>query len=214
MYLSHPALYTHVKQKHAGTAPEGTTEPASRFGKTQGRPTRSVQRTTHIDNSDDDDFYEKYEFAGGPADALEASPDSSELKDSISHLDPDTLSSESPCKHVLAAYVLDVATKVKQSSLKLIAEFVDALMTCLNMKGYSLPGESGESEGGFCANRPAKHIPDIANYFIMDYLEGRRGAPERAVAVALMLHLCHWLNKQHFTNRKLSLIDQDKTSSS
>ena len=208
MYLSYPALYTHVKQKHEGCAPDGTTAPCSRLGKSRGRPKRSAFKSTETGVSDEDEFYEKHDFAGGPADPLEACVETSDLKDFITKLDPESLEPDSPCKDVLAAYLLDVATKVKADSLKLFSEFLEALIACLNLKGYALPGENRESCEPFCSVRPAKHIPDIANYFITDFLEGRRGAPDRPVAVDIMLHLCRWLNTQHFTNLRLSLIDQ------
>jgi len=210
MYLSYPALYTHVKQKHEGCAPDGTTAPCSRLGKTRGRPKRNALKPTETGVSDEDEFYEKHDFAGGPADPLEACVDTCDLKDFVARLDTDTLGPDSPCKDVLAAYLLDVAAKVKQDSLKQFAEFLDALAACLNLKGYALPGENRERENceSFCSVRPAKHIPDLANYFITDFLEGRRNAPDRPRAVDMMLHLCRWLNGQHFTNLRLSLIDQ------
>ena len=37
-YLSYPALYTHVKTKHAGTTPTGTTAPLCTTGRSRGRP--------------------------------------------------------------------------------------------------------------------------------------------------------------------------------
>lgn len=70
-YLSNPALYTHVKQKHDGNAPEGTYAPHSRLGKSRGRPKRMVQKEPDRNATDDDSgFFEKY--AGGPSNPLEA----------------------------------------------------------------------------------------------------------------------------------------------
>ena len=37
-YLSYPALYTHLKQKHEGKAPNGTSLPKSTGKGTRGRP--------------------------------------------------------------------------------------------------------------------------------------------------------------------------------
>lgn len=37
-YLSYPALYTHLKQKHDGKAPEGTNLPQSSSKGIRGRP--------------------------------------------------------------------------------------------------------------------------------------------------------------------------------
>lgn len=37
-YLSYPALYTHIKTKHSGTTPTGTTAPKITTGRCRGRP--------------------------------------------------------------------------------------------------------------------------------------------------------------------------------
>ena len=37
-YLSYPALYTHLKNKHDGEQPEGTNAPSSTNGRGRGRP--------------------------------------------------------------------------------------------------------------------------------------------------------------------------------
>ncbi len=37
-YLSYPALYTHVKTKHGGVTPSGTTAPVCATGRLRGRP--------------------------------------------------------------------------------------------------------------------------------------------------------------------------------
>jgi hypothetical protein len=114
---------------------------------------------------------------------------------------------DSSCKDVFAAYLTEVALRVKQDSLKQFAEFLDALITCLNLKGWSLPGEAKDSVEAFCSVRTARHVPDIANYFITDFLEEHRCGPSRDLAVEMMMHLCKWLYAQRFTNLKLSLID-------
>lgn len=45
MYLSYPALYTHIKTKHQGINPEGTNAPQFRNGRGRGRP-RKLKDTT------------------------------------------------------------------------------------------------------------------------------------------------------------------------
>ena len=41
-YLSYPALYTHVKYKHGGQAPEGTTM-NSKLKRPRGRPRKTAE---------------------------------------------------------------------------------------------------------------------------------------------------------------------------
>ena len=45
MYLSYPALYTHIKTKHEGITPEGTNAPQFKNGRGRGRP-RKIKDTT------------------------------------------------------------------------------------------------------------------------------------------------------------------------
>lgn len=45
MYLSYPALYTHIKTKHDGITPEGTNAPQFKNGRGRGRP-RKIKDTT------------------------------------------------------------------------------------------------------------------------------------------------------------------------
>ncbi|OMJ86152.1 hypothetical protein SteCoe_7073 [Stentor coeruleus] len=57
MYLSYPALYTHIKTKHEGITPEGTNAPQFKNGRGRGRP-RKIKDTTapvkiHVDHPSD-----------------------------------------------------------------------------------------------------------------------------------------------------------------
>lgn len=41
-YLSYPALYTHIKTKHSGITPSGTTVPQCSTGRSRGRPHKVI----------------------------------------------------------------------------------------------------------------------------------------------------------------------------
>jgi hypothetical protein len=72
-YLSYPALYTHIKQKHDGISPDGTTAPINRNGRTRGRPKQTGPRSGYEKlASEEEAFYQRHEFLGGPSNALEA----------------------------------------------------------------------------------------------------------------------------------------------
>ena len=57
-YLSYPALYTHIKQKHNGVAPEGTNNAQFHTGRGRGRPRKEkphndgadMIQTEHLEN--------------------------------------------------------------------------------------------------------------------------------------------------------------------
>lgn len=71
MYLSYPALYTHIKTKHEGITPEGTNAPQFKNGRGRGRP-RKIKDTTapikaYIDHPSDNirnnpDFADEISF--------------------------------------------------------------------------------------------------------------------------------------------------------
>ena len=71
MYLSYPALYTHIKTKHEGITPEGTNAPQFKNGRGRGRP-RKIKDTTapikaHVNHPSDNirnnpDFADEISF--------------------------------------------------------------------------------------------------------------------------------------------------------
>lgn len=71
-YLSYPALYTHIKQKHGGAHPNGTDMPMARSGRGRGRPRKqNFPLMPQNRPSGDDDFLRREELLGGPVDKLE-----------------------------------------------------------------------------------------------------------------------------------------------
>lgn len=71
-YLSYPALYTHIKQKHGGEHPNGTDTPTTRSGRGRGRPRRqNIAITGPSRPSGEDEFLRKEELLGGPVEKLE-----------------------------------------------------------------------------------------------------------------------------------------------
>ena len=60
-YLSYPALYTHIKQKHGGIAPPGTNTSQLFTGRGRGRPRKTL---AVIDGRNNNDKIEEY-FSSG-----------------------------------------------------------------------------------------------------------------------------------------------------
>ena len=70
-YLSYPALYTHIKQKHGGAHPNGTDTPTMRSGRGRGRPRKqNFPLLPQSRPSGEDDFLRKEALLGGPVDKL------------------------------------------------------------------------------------------------------------------------------------------------
>ena len=64
MYLSYPALYTHIKTKHDGCTPDGTNAPQFKNGRGRGRPRKMKDTTAPIK-----------EHAEHPSDNIRNNPD-------------------------------------------------------------------------------------------------------------------------------------------
>ena len=70
-YLSYPALYTHIKQKHGGQQPAGTDTATMRSHRGRGRPRKQNFPVVAAARAPgDDSFLRKEGFTGGPCDPL------------------------------------------------------------------------------------------------------------------------------------------------
>jgi hypothetical protein len=65
-YLSYPALYTHIKNKHGGDQPNGTNVPTGKGGR--GRPRKYPEGGLRI--SGPSSYLREKGFFGGPSDPL------------------------------------------------------------------------------------------------------------------------------------------------
>ena len=68
-YLSYPALYTHIKQKHNGEMPSGTETPSN--SRSRGRP-RRVLSQSGPQNEEQDEILKEEGLFGGPCDPISA----------------------------------------------------------------------------------------------------------------------------------------------
>lgn len=220
-YLSYPALYTHIKQKHDGMMPTGTDAPAGVKGR--GRPRRLLSHGSHKTNDDSkDELLLEEGMLGGPCDPIAAydlcrypgTEDDKEIDRLFATLkvvsQDQFICPEVPtCDQVFALYLLDLAQKVTEDGYEQIVRFLRHLRLCLNQKGWTLPGETQTvPEGVYCELRPAAFLPEVSNLFITDYLEELEdptSAPDRDTAIHLMMHFNGFLFGRRLSNLKLSL---------
>lgn len=122
--------------------------------------------------------------------------------------DPATVSAECVCDDVFALYLLDLASKVTPAGYQLFVKFLQTLRECLNLKGWSLDGESEQqsTDDVFCEIRTAQNLPEVSNYFITEYIEDQDSPHDRQKFIGLMLHFNAWLFSHRYSNLKLSLI--------
>lgn len=218
MYLSYPALYTHVKTKHDGTQPEGTDTPAFKQGRGRGRPRKNpIQPDTSImlDNSDDS-FLTDRGFFSGSSDPLKGFEDEEKKSSSILYhkirewivkenepIDPFSL----VCEDILALYLIDAAKANKQEFYKTFVLLIENMRRCLNTIGWNVPGENKKHTGDYCSIKGAQHIPEICNEFITDYLPQHCSTLDKSIATHITMHLCKWLYLHGYSLLKLVLID-------
>ncbi len=76
-YLSYPALYTHVKNKHEGQQPEGTVIPEKRKNRGRGRPRKGSnegEEGSEVEGAEGSseacESLQSFGYFGGPAIAL------------------------------------------------------------------------------------------------------------------------------------------------
>lgn len=191
-YLSYPALYTHVKNKHGGSQPDGTLIPNARSGRVRGRPRK------HIDYRSSTYFQDKGYF-GGPTDPLSGFClcEGMEVKDKlysrVSRLAEDAEAQPGEnCTDTLAAYLVDVAQELKPEFYRHFVLLVQCLRRCLNLHGWELPGEVPMA-AEYCEVRGPDNLPYISNTFITDFLPQECPSLDRRAAIEMTLHLNRWL---------------------
>lgn len=133
-YLSYPALYIHIKNKHFGNQPEGTVVPATSKTKGRGRP----PKLTHKDDSageEEELNLIRHGYYGGPSDPLSAFQDTKSalgfeverLMGSSALLTDFELPLNSDLLTILAQYLLEVSRYVDIEVYLRIASCIDQL---------------------------------------------------------------------------------------
>jgi hypothetical protein len=109
------------------------------------------------------------------------------------------------CDEAFGLYLITMAEKVTEEGYKLVVGFIECLRTCLNEKGWSLPGEADNMPGVYCEVRNPQNIPEASNHFITEFLEANASGLDRDTAIELTMHFNRWLFIKRFSNLKLSL---------
>jgi len=191
-YLSYPALYTHVKNKHGGSQPQGTLVPNARSTRIRGRPRK-------LPDFRPSSYFQDKGYFGGPADPrsgfciIEGSEPKDVLYVHIRRLvkEPETQVGAS-CNEALAGYLVAVAQEIKPEFYRQFVLFAQCLRRCLNQHGWELPGESPIA-AEYCEIRGPDNLPHISNIFVSDFLPQECPSLDRRAAIEMTLHLNRWL---------------------
>lgn len=218
-YLSYPALYTHVKQKHGGVNPNGTDSSAMRSHRGRGRPRKQNFPTVSASRPQTDDTFLKQEgFLGGPCNPVDeyalcsypcANREEDKIFAAVQSAKDQAVREEQPvCDEVFGLFLVDLATKVTREAYQMFVLFVQSLRTCFNEKALKVCQDFSHSSSDqeICESQTAQNLPEISNYFITEYLEEKVPELDRTKAIGMMLYFNAFLFGKKFSNLKLSLI--------
>ena len=114
------------------------------------------------------------------------------------------------CDEVFGQYLTEVAEKVTTQGFGMFVDFIQALRTCLNQRGWELSGQTSSTESGIYSEvQTATNLPEISNYFITDFLEDEEVDLDREKAISMMLHFDEFLFTHRYSNLKLSLLGNE-----
>lgn len=185
-YLSYPALYTHIKTKHDGFNPQGTTAYSLSSSKKRGRPKKPLEEEIDLTK-----LLIDLQMHGGSTDAKSELVDSP-LYSSISKYDSPSFQKDCPLSldDILAQYLIETSKQVNPSSFNQIVKFIETFRKCL---------ESFEPID-LCL------IPENMEYFIQHYIPLNLPSLDRGIATKLAVHFSQWMLVKKLTDLKLSLI--------
>lgn len=215
-YLSYAALYTHIKHKHEGTAPEGTFHCKGTRNRTRGRPRKSVfgdiTHSSLLPHESADRLLEDYGLSGITKDP-ESLFENKEHPISRKFLEWRALGGREKqlkvvhtCDDIFALYLIDLAHHIRPEKFSEFLEYLHCLRDCINCKGWELGGSSLRPPGKeYCSCRSAWEVPRVCNYFILTELP-KRGNMNREAGIVFALQFCTWLFSRAYTTLKLNLI--------
>lgn len=214
-YMSYSALYSHNKQKHGG---EPTNLPSGRGGRKRGRPPKNGdsarsrpkppdQKLPQNPDQEDDTYFRIHHFLGGPVDPRTSLAPNSTLYPLVESFiqNPEGRNEETAtCCDAFAAYLIAMAGRLSKEGQAHVTEFIEKLRDCMDQRGLDQGEGANSSE-----TNSSQSLPELANYFVTEYLETAPGTLDRSSAIDLLLHFCKWLFIHHYSNLKLSLCDKD-----
>jgi hypothetical protein len=100
--------------------------------------------------------------------------------------------------------VFEVFLNIKGGELK-YKSFIELLKNCLNERGYQMDCENPDAE--YCAAKKPANIPNIANYFLIQYLPFTSPEYDIGEATDLIEEFCQWLHSKKHTKYVIERIN-------
>ena len=185
-YLSYPALYTHIKTKHDGFNPQGTTASSMSTCKKRGRPKKPLDEEIDVVK-----YLVDLNMFGGSTDARSELVDSPLYPSIEKNWDSENLIEEFlSFDDVFAIYLIDTSKMVEPSNFHQIVKFIENFRRCVkSLKRISISS-----------------LPEWMNYFIQHYIPLNLPSLDRGIASKLAVHFSQWLLMKKLTDLKLSLL--------
>ena len=239
-YLSYPALYTHMKQKHKTN---------NSSGRGRGRPKKEgaeieteknkynpvnpsyfskEERTgkvepVEINNCIDSAFYELYSINYKSRNEqrgmkfythIEEHPFLSKFKNDIHNVNAKIINEQECTDIILISYLNKMSQYCKNNYYIKLIKFVTLFREHVNIVNKNkVVGNAGE-EKEFTEINNAEDVPDSSNEFITDFLTPDEKNEDfgfsKDESIDLTQNLCFWMYDNNFTCSKLSLIASEK----
>ncbi|CAG9331904.1 unnamed protein product [Blepharisma stoltei] len=217
MYLSYPALYTHIKTKHDGISPPGTENPHPMTNRGRGRPRKTQigkEEKEETKETPEENPLEELQINGGQTDPIIGFEDSnSELLNKIKEwkdkliddfFDKENLS----CDDVFAIYLIEIARIIEEDAYKNFVLFFENLRICLNLRGYQMHSEEKlEKINNYCVLKGPEKVPGIFNYYIQQFMPLNFPSFNKDFAIRISIHFDKWLLKNNLTDMKIILTE-------
>jgi hypothetical protein len=228
-YLSYPALYTHIKQKHNANGHSGRGR--GRPKKDTGEPNPEKLKFNPMDMSyfsHDERKGQTITFEQPIEEVFESiygkshrernnykKMNSYEDSESIQffqkildnkntpqkNLDPEN----SKCEEIFAEYCCKMANYCNPNYFVKLLKFITLFRECVNIQYREKIRQEGRD---YSEATNAEDVPDVSNEFITEFLDpdSNTFGFTKEEAIDLTQNFCHWLYENNFTCSKLSLI--------
>jgi len=151
---------------------------------------------------------------------FQTSPTSTEkLSEKKSGLDDLIEKHQKNCDEIFAEYLKNIAKITNPDYYKIVMQFIILYRECMNNQREKLENEkqkleeiliykkkSSDMGTDFCQNNNADQIPDLANYFITNYLSENYPFFNIEEAKGLIIDFCSWLFHNHYSCSSITLL--------
>ena len=182
-YFSYQALYTHKKTKHSDSI---TQEDLPK--KKRGRP--KLNKSPRNDSQE-----------------IECSQIQHPIDEKMKNLGK--ITNLRTCDDVFAKYLQIKEKELRTEHYLEVKRSVFSLRACINKHSDRLDQNNIISNDDYTATERPLLIPNICNFYIMNFLPKDRPEHDRQNEINFMLDFCSWLNDNDYTDLEIAITDRE-----